>query len=97
MIELNDENFNAEIKEGKVVVDCYAPWCGNCKMIAPKVEELAKKLPGYKFYAVDVDKCPKIAEALQIMNLPTLLVFENGTEVKRGVFDILIHLEAECK
>ena len=93
MIELNDENFNAEIKEGKVVVDCYADWCGVCRMMKPKVEELAGKDTGYKFYLLNVDKCPKTAQELNILNLPTVIVYQDGEEVKRGKFEVLAEIE----
>ena len=94
MIELNDENFMEEIKEGKVVVDYYADWCGVCKMMKPKVEELAGKETGYKFFLLNVDKSPKTAEELKISNLPTVIVFHDGKEVRRGKFEVLAELEA---
>ena len=93
MTELNDENFKEEIKEGKVVVDCYADWCGVCKMMKPKVEELASKVAGCRFYMLNVDKCPKTAQELNILNLPTVILYQDGKEVKRGKFEVLAEVE----
>lgn len=93
MIELNDENFNAEIKEGKVVVDCYADWCGVCKMMKPKVEEIAGKVADHRFFLLNVDKCPKTAQELNILNLPTVILYQDGKEVKRGKFEVLAEVE----
>lgn len=93
MIELNDENFMEEIKEGKVVVDCYADWCGVCKMMKPKVEEVSNKVTDHRFFLLNVDKCPKMAEELKISNLPTVVVFHEGKEVRRGKFEVLAELE----
>jgi len=89
MIELNDKNFNSEIKEGKVVVDCYANWCGVCKMFKPKVEEIAESKKEYKFCLLNVDSCPNTSKELNILNLPTIILFEEGKEIKRGGFEVL--------
>ena len=91
MIELTDETFKEQIKEGNVIVDCYANWCGVCKMLKPKLE--AMNLPDYKIMFLDVDKCPKTAQELGISNLPTVIVFNDGKEQNRGSFDILKRLE----
>lgn len=93
MIELTEETYKQETATGKVLVDFYAPWCGVCKMLKPKVEELAKNTPNFAFYSVDVDKCPQLAAKYNITNLPTLLVLEDGKEIKRGSFDVLAELE----
>ena len=93
MVELNDNNFAEEIKEGKVVVDCYADWCGVCKMMKPKVEELAGKETGYKVCLLNVDKCPKTAQELNILNLPTVILYQDGKELKRGKFEVLAEVE----
>lgn len=92
MIELTDEDFEKETKSGKVLVDCYAKWCGVCKMIKPKLEELEKK-SDYKFLGLEVDKCPQTAIKLGVNNLPTLILFEDGKEIKRGSFDVISKLE----
>ena len=71
-------NFNEEIKNGKVLVDCYANWCGPCKMLAPIIEEVSNEINTYTFYKLDVDQNEEIARNYGIMSIPTLLLFENG-------------------
>ena len=76
--EINEKEFESLIKEGKVLVDCYAPWCGPCKMLSPIVDEVAEELSDIKFFKLNVDDNEELAQKYQIMSIPTLLVFENG-------------------
>lgn len=69
-----------------VVVDFYATWCGPCKAISPKIEELAQQLRGrVQFLKVDVDDDPDIAQQLEITAMPTFVFFRNSVEVGRVV------------
>ena len=92
MTELTEETFELETSVGKAVVKFGANWCGVCKMIEQKIEETAQNSPQYKFFTVDVDKCPYLANTFKITNLPTIVLLENGQEVKRGTFDLLNNL-----
>ena len=76
--ELNEKEFNEKIKEGKVLVDCYATWCGPCKMLSPIIDEVSNEVKNYTFYKLDVDENENIAEEYGIMSIPTLLIFEDG-------------------
>ena len=78
VIEINDKNIDEVIKEGKVLVDCYASWCGPCRMLAPIIEEVAKEKNDIKFYKLNVDDNPSTSIKYGIMSIPTLLIFENG-------------------
>ena len=89
MIELTDNNFKEEISKGDVVVDCWANWCGVCKMMKPKYEEFANSVKNIKFCTLDVDKAPQISSELGISNLPTIIIYKDGKEVTRGSFDVL--------
>ncbi len=82
-----DKNFDEVVsKYPIVVVDCWAPWCGPCRMIAPVIEKLAKDLKGKVVFAkLNVDENPKIAMRYRIMSIPTLLLFKNGKLVDRIV------------
>lgn len=95
MKELTEETFN-EALTGKSVVDFMASWCGVCKMLHPKLEETSLKFPTIKFYLVDVDKCPGLAEKYLVGHLPTLVMLEEGQEVMRGSFDVLAKLGEKC-
>lgn len=81
MIESAGE-FASEIKgPGLVVVDFFAEWCGPCKGIAPKLEELSKKYPNVKFIKVDVDKVEEVAQEKGISAMPTFHFYVKGTLV----------------
>ena len=78
VVEINEKEFEEKIKNGKVVVDCYAPWCGPCKMLGPVVEEIACEVNDYNFYKLNIDDAPEISTKYGIMSIPTILVFEDG-------------------
>ena len=77
--EINENEFKEVIKEGKVLVDCYATWCGPCQMLAPIIESLSEEITDYSFYKLDVDNAGSIAQEYGVMSIPTLLIFENGS------------------
>ncbi|ETN42133.1 thioredoxin [Cyphellophora europaea CBS 101466] len=88
----SNSSFNTSVKQasaGRVVlVDCFATWCGPCKMIAPKVSAMSQE-EKYKdsvdFYKIDVDEVPDVAQELGIRAMPTFLVFKNGEQVEEIV------------
>ncbi len=84
-IELTDAKFREMIQNHPlVVVDCWAPWCAPCRMVAPILEELAREYAGrISFGKLNVDENQSVALEHQIMSIPTLLVFKNGKLVDR--------------
>jgi len=79
-IEVTDVIFKETIQNHSlVVVDCWAPWCGPCHMVAPVIEELARDYAGkILFGKLNVDENREVSMQYQIMGIPTLLVFKNG-------------------
>jgi thioredoxin 1 len=76
---LTDSNFDTEIKNGVVLVDFWAEWCGPCRRIAPIVEELAGQYDGKATVAkMNVDENPSVPGRFMIRGIPTLLLFKNG-------------------
>ncbi|MBA7599065.1 hypothetical protein ES703_06092 [subsurface metagenome] len=84
-IELTDTKFRETIHNHPlVVVDCWAPWCAPCHMVAPILEELAREYAGrISFGKLNVDENRSVAVEYKIMSIPTLLVFKNGKLVDR--------------
>lgn len=76
--QINSDEFKEAIKEGKVVVDLFATWCGPCKMLSPILDEISEEITTTKFYKIDVDDNEDIARKYNVMSIPTVLVFENG-------------------
>jgi thioredoxin 1 len=84
-VEVEDRTLDQFVKTHlALVVDCWAPWCGPCLMVAPIVEKLAKKYAGrIAFGKLNVDENQMTALKYQIMGIPTLLLFKNGRLVDR--------------
>ena len=86
-VHVMDSNFNETVnKHSLVLVDCWASWCAPCMVVAPIVEELAKKYGGRVLVGkLNVDENPGTAGRFQIFGIPTLLIMKNGKEVDRIV------------
>ncbi|MCJ1232361.1 Cytoplasmic thioredoxin isoenzyme 2 [Varicellaria rhodocarpa] len=80
-----------------VVIDCFATWCGPCKVIAPKIVGFSSQYPDAHFYKVDVDEIPDVAQELSIRAMPTILLFKNGIEKAKIVGANHVALEAAIK
>ncbi|TPX71919.1 hypothetical protein SpCBS45565_g00943 [Spizellomyces sp. 'palustris'] len=89
--------FNKVVKNGKIVIDFYATWCGPCKMISPKFEAFAEKYTNAVFIKVDVDEVPEVAEQASIRAMPTFHIYQNGEKIIEIVGADPSRLEAEIK
>lgn len=76
-----EKDFESLINE-KAVVDFYADWCGPCKMFAPVFEEVSNSYD-FNFIKINVDDYSDIARKCGVMSIPTIILFENGEEIKR--------------
>ena len=78
VVQIKENEFNEKIKEGKVLVDCFATWCGPCRMLSPVLDDISNEVTDYKFYKLDVDEAENVSTEYGIMSIPTLLIFEDG-------------------
>lgn len=74
--------FDSAIKEGTVLVDFFATWCGPCKMLSPVLEEVANENPNIAVLKIDVDEVGELAARYGIQAIPTLMLFKNGQRVE---------------
>lgn len=83
VVNLNSESFDKFLQENEVaVVDFWAVWCMPCLMVAPIIENLAKKHEGkIAFGKVNVDEERDIAMRFGIMSIPTIIIFKDGKMV----------------
>ncbi len=88
MIEINSANFSKEVESSDmpVFIDFWASWCGPCRLMSPVFEELSKDYEKkIKFAKLNVDESQDIAARYGVMSIPTLVLFNKGTEVDRIV------------
>ncbi len=80
-IDITDNSFNEEVisAAGPVLVDCWAPWCGPCRMVAPVLDQIAEEYAGrIKIAKLNVDENPVTASKFSVQSIPTMLLFKNG-------------------
>ncbi|MFN2492863.1 MAG: thioredoxin [Pyrinomonadaceae bacterium] len=83
---VTDETFDRDVLGGPdvVLLDCWAPWCGPCRMVGPIMEQLAAESDGrYRIAKLNVDENPRISANFRIQSIPTMLIFKNGKLVDR--------------
>lgn len=79
VIKVTNENFEQLLNADKpVLLDFYADWCGPCRMVAPIVEEIANERDDIIVGKVNVDEQGALAQAYDVMSIPTLIVLKGG-------------------
>lgn len=83
---LNNGNFKAVMNNGLTLVDFWAPWCAPCKMMAPVLNEIAEvESRTVTIAKLNVDHEQQLARKFNIRGIPTMILFNQGKEVKRFV------------
>lgn len=81
---VNQSDFDLFIKSDVTLVDFYADWCGPCKKLAPLFRELAREYEGkVKFGKINIDYAKSVAEKKSVKQIPTMILFKDGQELKR--------------
>ena len=79
IVHVTKDNFQELLSsDNPVLLDFYAEWCGPCRMIAPIVEEIANERDDVIVGKVNVDEQGELAQAYDVMSIPTLIVLKDG-------------------
>jgi thioredoxin 1 len=88
IVDVSEQNFEKEVLKSNtvVLVDFWAEWCGPCKALTPVLEEIAQTAEGkFKIAKVNIDENSDLATKLEVLNIPTMILFKGGEEVDRLV------------
>lgn len=87
IITLSDADFTPQVAGDRpTLVDFWAEWCGPCRLVAPVLEEIAREHGDKLTIAkLNIDENPEAPRAYDVMSIPTMILFQNGTERKRIV------------
>ena len=86
-VVIGDKDFEEFVgKYHKVVVDCWAPWCGPCRVLSPTIDALARDMKGQVVFGkLNTDDNFQISEKHRISSIPTLLFFKDGKLVDKMI------------
>ncbi len=87
VIHFTSESFKEALgKDGVMMVDFWATWCGPCRMIGPVIEELADEYAGRVVVGkVDIDACMDLATEYDVMSIPNVIFFKDGQVLDRKI------------
>ena len=82
-LTITNDNFKTEVLscEKPVLVDFWASWCGPCRMLMPRIEEIADEQTAVKVAKANVDECGELAATYGVSSVPTLILFKGGKPV----------------
>lgn len=80
---INGNEFSEVTKNGLVLVDFFANWCGPCKMMSPVLEEIEAEIEGLTVVKVDTDKDGELAVKFGVQSIPNMILFKDGAVVEQ--------------
>lgn len=83
-ITVTKDNFNEVVKEGTILLDFWASWCGPCRMLSPVLEQLAEE-ENLVIGKVNVDEEEELSATFQISSIPALFLIKDGKVVNKTV------------
>ena len=83
--ELTQDKLKEITKDGRVVLEFSADWCPDCRFLDPFMPEIEKDFSSTKFYNIDRDGSIDLAKELNIMGIPSFVVYQDGQEIGRLV------------
>lgn len=87
VVQISEESKFIELvadeKNGYVLVDFFAEWCGPCKRFSPTLQKLSTEWKNVSFYKVDVEELTNVTEEEKITAMPTFVLYFKGREVGR--------------
>ncbi len=85
ILSVNKNNFDSvKTSDKPVLLDFYADWCAPCRMVSPIIDEIAKENPQYLVGKINVDKEPELAQAFNVLSIPTLAVIKGGRVIHQS-------------
>lgn len=83
VVYADSTNLEEQVKDGIVILDFYADWCGPCKMIGPVLEQVANENSDVKVVKVNVDENIGLAQKYGVQGIPALFVLKQGKVVSQ--------------
>jgi thioredoxin 1 len=80
-VNLTDATHDETVKDGIVLIDFWAAWCGPCRVFAPVFERVSERHPDATFAKVDTEAEPDLAGRYGITSIPTLVIYRDGIPI----------------